>query len=947
MLTFARHLPTMSDGRRRLDESLGRLRRTIAALGIIVTLVLGSSQIALAQIRPGVTESAAHTANISGTVSTADGKAVAGADIKLLGPTVLSAITDQRGNFSFTSVPWGTYSVAVFSKLGNATKANVSVRGDVTVAIQYPAQSGLKTIAQVSTAGAGIHINTTSSAISSVTPSDFAFDGNTSWAQLLAPVPGVATSGVTIGGVNPVSSIAGAPQVPVILSLNGALPYETSTTLDGMPLQGVSASGSPGAGLDLGSLPLNAFDTADVVRGPGANAPSIVDSIGGSFVLHGPGKVQNTNYELSYSNDPYGGLVSNVKAAFRQGRLSATFIYGINDSPGPLGHAETLGGASYSPTTINGQAVQGSTVFYSQPKPNVYQSGTTLMYCCLEQSTYWSSYGGAAALSYDITPSITAQFFYAGSRSDQSDQYGYWPVQFTPSSASPAYSGSYAASPPGQANYLQMLDATDANPQQVATSLMEEKVTGSIGPGVLRLQALQFNSYDHQSDNGSPTSGMYHLWGTANVGTSSPGTPTAFNGTLESMTFPSQYQTFSQEAHNRDLLGSYALQVGSNSSAGISYSTSYYNNPNAFTLVYEGKPIFSDTQGSDISETTNEWRFHFDTNLLENLSIGASWYIANASFHIPQATNPNLRTDVPFDYSAPRLGIVYQPSHNVAVRASLGGGFALPQLYQLLGFAIQCQPTLCNETATNLNLKPEKSFGFDLGTDVRLSPSTALSFDLYNTNLYGQIFESTSVQTYQGKPLYIQQFGNIATSRMKGINLSVKHDPVKSLYWQGSLGFTRGYVVSVPAGFYDGLGGYPPAPCQKCVNQTVVPGLNFTSSTYSATVPYASGYGQLGYRWKPGDFVDVTATYYGNNNIYQTPNAFVVADAHAGYAFTPNFSLLADFRNFTGAYDYSIQRNYTSYLNPTIQGATGSWSGATYQLPYGPRALIVTGNFKV
>ena len=40
------------------------------------------------------------------------------------------------------------------------------------------------------------------------------------------------------------------------------------------------------------------FETADVVRGPGANAPSIVDSVGGSFVLHAPERWKRTRLRL-------------------------------------------------------------------------------------------------------------------------------------------------------------------------------------------------------------------------------------------------------------------------------------------------------------------------------------------------------------------------------------------------------------------------------------------------------------------------------------------------------------------------------------------------------------------------------------------------------------------------------------------------------------------------
>lgn len=276
-------------------------RPIFTGLAIVLFGLLIMAQPAIAQIAPGVTQSAAHTANISGTVTRSDGTPVGGADVRLNGPALLSTKSDERGGFSFRNVPWGTYQVIVTSALGTASRDNVVLNGDITVAIQYQAPNGLHTIAQVSTTGAGAHINVTSSSITSINPSEYAFQGNGTWTQLFAQVPGVAASGATGGGDSYYVSIVGNPQAPVVLSLNGALPYETSTTLDGMPLQGTSGAETylgAGSGVDLSNLPLNAFDTADVVRGPGANAPSIVDSVSGSFVLHAPGQVSANHFEI-------------------------------------------------------------------------------------------------------------------------------------------------------------------------------------------------------------------------------------------------------------------------------------------------------------------------------------------------------------------------------------------------------------------------------------------------------------------------------------------------------------------------------------------------------------------------------------------------------------------------------------------------------------------------
>jgi outer membrane receptor protein involved in Fe transport len=921
-----------------LPMPLSRTALSIALITLAASLVPIPT---FGQIAPGVTQSAAHTANVTGTVKDTEGRPVPGAGVSLVATVTLTTKADEHGIFIFRSVPWGTYQLLVSSPLGTVSQNNLTLNGDVNVAIQYQPKQ-LTTIAHVTTGGAGAHINVTSSSITSVSPSDYAFQGNSSWIPLLASIPGIAPSGVTIGGINPTSSVAGGPQVPVILSVNGALPYQTSTTLDGMPLQGTSFSGSPGGGFDLGSLPLNAFDTADVVRGPGANAPSIVDSIGGSFVLHGPGAVDRNHYELSISNDPYGGVVSNVKTAVRFGKLSATIAYGTNDSPGPLGNVSEMA-AWNTPTFINGLPVQGSIANYVEGAiPNTAKQINTLLYCCVNTTTAWYSHGGVASLLYQVTPHVTTQVLFAGAASSQNDMYGYWPVEFAPSAATPPYSGNLPPTASSGLSYPLLLSTSNYYPSKQSASLLEQKITASIGRGVLRLAALQLNSYYGQNGFVSPPSGQYTIWGTADIGANAPGVPTAFNGTRAQLSFPQQSQDFYGRTHNRDLLASYAFQLSPNSSAGLSYVTSFYNNPSDFNFYSEGAQLFSFIQKSDLSETTRETRLHFDTDVSAKFSVGLSWYITNATFHVPIPTKPNQMTDAQFSYSAPRLGAVWQANRDLAIRAAVGGGFALPQLYQLLGFSRTCAPTYCNETTANLHLQPEKSFGFDVGLDARIHRNTVLSLDLYRTNLYGQLFTTQSQSTYNGLPLYIVQYGNIATSRMEGINLDVRRDVPRGYYWRGTLGLTRGYVVNVPPGFYNDAS----VPCTSCLNQTVVPGINFNSATYAATVPYADAYAQIGYRWTPDTFLDVSAKYYGNNNIYLTLNPFTVVDLHTGYGLSKNFSLLAEYRNITGANGQSIQNYNYSYGVPTIKHATGFWSGGVWPIPYGPRSVVVTGNFK-
>jgi len=896
-----------------------------------------------AQIAPGVQQSAAQTATVTGTVVRSDGTPVIGADVQLIGSAVLSTKSDAHGVFDFTGVPYGVYKiVAIVATLGMASRENLAVRGDITAVIQYVAQSNtsrLKEIARVSTRSSGASINVTPASIASISPSDYAFQGNTSWRELLDRIPGVTVGGYLEGGQNGAQAIPEGPFNPITISINGALPYETSVTLDGMPLanSSISVSSCVGSGVDLSYLPMSTFDTADVVRGPGADAPSIVDSIGGSFVLHAPGQVDHNQFELSVSNDPYGGIVSNARAKLRLGRLSATIAYGANNSPGPFGSQNVIPGFTSTPSMVNSQFVLngGFAGFISNPNylNSTYQIRDSLLYCCVSFGTAWTQHNGAIALSYAITPSITAQIFYTGSSSLMQQPGNEFSVDFTPAAG---YSGSIS---PGASNRYIYVFGQGATIKQ-ASSLLEEKLTAYLGRGVVRLAALQNNSFDQEFAPLEPTNGQYTLWGSAtycnNPPSCSSSTPAIFNGTTESLTFsPFDYDTESW-TNNRDLLASYATQLGSRMSLGASYVTSYYNAPSWFRYPQIN---FGRSQSSAVSERTNEVRVHAGAEVSDRLSLDVSWYTAQGTYHVINPASPTTWTDSVFPYSAPRFGAVWHTSRDIAIRAAAGGGYALPPLNYLIGTngAPSCG-TYCAITLTNVNLTPERSFGFDLGTDIRFHHDTVLSLDFYHTNLYGQFFQATNLTgTYTGLPLYTTQYNNLAQSRFEGVNIDIRHDVSKGLYWHGALGLTRAYAVSVPAGFYDS-----PVTGPSSVNTYIVPGINFDGQ-FQSTVPYANGTAQLGYRWSPEKYVDLSPTYYGNNNSYFRP-AFLEFDAHVGYSLTKNISLLATFRNITGIYG----QNYQYISSDSIVGAP-TVAGIPYALfgmPFGPRSLIVTAYFK-
>jgi len=742
--------------------------------------------------------------------------------------------------------------------------------------------------------------------------------------------------------------------MPVQISIDGALPYETSTLVDDMPLISSSSAGGPaGHGTDLGLYPLNGFGAADVIRGPGANAPSIVDSIGGSFVLHAPGIVSKNHYDLSLSTDPYGGIVANAQAAIRWKKLSATVTYGVNDSPGPITTPGIQGFPYFSPSEIDGKpfsqyippcsppsCLYGGSLYNPNYVNGFYGTQSGFLMCCFDISSPWIQHSGSLSLNYALSPSMNAELFYAGEISQGPSAYYNCTDNFVPPTG---YTGKI---PAGQNIFNGSFYNAPGYSNQAA-SLLEEKVTAQFGRGLISLAALQNRTFSSYALSTS-TSATVQLFGGGTLN----GMPTIFNGGTYNVTFPCSVDSnYFSGSNNRDLLLSYTTLLGSDVHGGASYVQSYYNIPAQTLYSIPGVYSFSSSTPSAISQTTNELRVFFGGNPSEKTALDFSMYFTNANYHIPNPNVPskNIYTDARYSYAAPRLGFIWRPTASVAIRAAAGGGFAEAPLSDLVGSNGACtiSATTCNITLKNLNLQPEKSSAFDVGTDVRLRHDTILSFDLYRANLFGQIYNSTTftgVGTCPGNltaQCYVTQYGNLGHSRFEGILLDVRHNVPRGLYWSLSGGLTRGYLVSVPAAFYSSVGGTcNPSTGTNCQNLTVVPNVNFNGQ-FAASIPYAQGLGTLGYRWNGDKYINLVATYYGNNNTYFRP-AFVEWDGHVYFPLTKHTSLLATFRNITGIYDNTVQMFSPSSLSgaPTISGLPYPLYGEEY----GPRTVILTMN---
>jgi hypothetical protein len=168
-----------------------------------------------------------------------------------------------------------------------------------------------------------------------------------------------------------------------------------------------------------------------------------------------------------------------------------------------------------------------------------------------------------------------------------------------------------------------------------------------------------------------------------------------------------------------------------------------------------------------------------------------------------------------------------------------------------------------------LNVRPETSFGYDIGADHRLQGgTTVISGDLYLTNLHNQFLKTTYLDgVYNGAagpgPLFVTSYSNLSNSRYEGVELSINHAPPSGWGYlvQGSLMHDYPYDISAAeAAAYPGL----------------VSGVNFgpDSLLSNTRTPYSQGYAEINYR-SSGFYWNVGALYLGNNNSYNEP-AFAV-----------------------------------------------------------------------
>ncbi|HUN30344.1 MAG TPA: TonB-dependent receptor [Alphaproteobacteria bacterium] len=898
--------------------------------------------------------------SITGTVCNAGGAAIAGASVNLRPERGAAVRTDAHGRFTIANVPAGTYDITI-TKGGFVpyTYGGLVVPATAPLAITLAAAT-LDTLKQIATVhtSAGAAFNTSATAIQTLSQQTFVDQGQLQIGHVLDQIPGVVSA-------RPNSADAASPGSITSPNLRGALDYEKSTLIDGHPL----INGARG---DYPTMLVNSllFSDVEVVKGPTAYANEINYGIGGTlnFVTGAP------------SLTPQGALVAgfdNQSGSFGELRLSDTLFNGKlgylvalvrSGTDGPLNEYPayvTLPAGS----KVNGTAISGATTSstapagYSGPYPvpgslkssNPAAAYTTLVACCQHVTSTYQSNGELAKLAYHFSnvTTLTAGYIgiqgqYDGPSSSLTQLYS----TFTPGLAYDA-----TGTPFTNGGQFLLSNATTLPDQRLYDNepMFEAEMRSGVGADTVLARyysaVLERATYSDSTDPAAAYTLPLQLYGTAKLGAAT----SSFNGQSEEVTIPAA-SAYVNSMGDHDYLHGSSIEYEHpfESEDFISFA---YDADTMLTDSYKVAPNTGATQYSIAPGTRQD----MDNYLVRAvLQLGDKAQLTLANYYntyrttftpvSPSATAFVFQTTTS-THDDPRLGFVYRPSTDVAVRFSAGSSIApaYPSLVDNntttpaeLGAPTSGAYTISQNSGT---LKPETSFAYDLGTDARLPGGNILSVDTYLTNIWNQFATSVSdtgtTYTYQGVayPVYVSTNENLAQSRYEGVEVGLRRDPPVGYGYTFAGDLARAYAYNISGNFYlTAAGAYT-------TNLAVIPGTNYygNGSGYNGisnkSEAYSMGYAAIHRRGSWGQFAELGLTYYGSNNTFNIP-AYVVGHATYRQPIAKDTAIQVSADNLFGsnALKYVLYgANSAAIPAPLINGQVGLRG----DVPYGPTTLRV------
>lgn len=763
-------------------------------------------------------------------------------------------------------------------------------------------------------------------------------------ARLLDQTPGVISN-------HTASSNPAAPGVQTSPNLRGSLDYEKTTLIDGHPV----ATGRFG---DYVTTFLNTYALADVeiAKGPGAFAPLVVNGIGGTINFRTPDPTRRPVAAFDLVYDSQGGVLTHARASATTGKLGFVVDAVTYGTPGPFQNLPTTV-ALPAGSTVAGVGTIGATTSATPPggtpagpfpvpgaQNNPSNAYVRLAACCQRVD---SSFLGREELlkarwRFSDATSLTAAYLGTQSSFDLDG------AQLQTFGATLAPAGTpLALNPtthlPSNATELENEPLLEA---ELRTTLRDDTL-------VARAYAVSLNRFTGNAAGSpaTPFSGYLALTGSAPL--AAGGSTPTFSGQSALVTIPNVYSRTVEEDRVRGGSFAYEHPAGPNDyELAVDRIVSLTN---AYSVgAANGAAVFSASVPAGSSQTVTSvlGRATLRPGPFDALTLAAY----ATSYRNRFSTGP-LGSGFAFGEAAhaeldPRLGYTHRFRGTDAVLRFSAGSALTPPAFNVMSGVNQSPAALYRPGATSLTvtrnagglLRPETSFGYDLGGDVRLARDAVLSVDAYETTVRDQLVTTvtpsgsfTPPGAASAIPVYASSAANAGNARFWGLEAALRSDPRVGFGFIAQGAFTRAYAYAVSPSLYATAAG------PLTTNLAIVPGANYSSTgtgfngISNKGIPYAQGYAEAHYRTPADGLLLFGLTYYGSNNSYGLP-AFTVANAAL------RFPLLAP-RDRT-ALQISIDNLFASNPGQTIATDGGipvplanGRVGLVNALPVGPRVV--------
>ena len=668
---------------------------------------------------------------LQGTVRSGTGVPVAGALVKVSGPSSSTTTTDAKGTFTLT-VPQGIYTISVSRGGYNpAVLSNVVAVGGtslpVSVTINAEDLTSLRTIGNVSSnsRGSGSAINTGAASSSYVSGQTFATVANPQINSVLQRIPDVT-----------LQHMGSQPDVSIVLG--GLQPYETQVLVDGHPL----ALGQFGVWTSQ-YFPSYLIGGVETQSGPGNTTPFANIAVGGTVNLLTPGFTTRPSAEITTGVDNYASQFSNFLATGAVSKLQ--YVVGAGTSG--------LNGPYYQTNKCVVQATQSGALDNKPGNLGVIQ------YCGDASGSFFSK-GEVAKLRYNFSPATSFDLGFTGSWGGYSPQGTAW--------------GSYLGATkivgclpdaPGHctnpANSNLIGKTIDAYQWYLGSSvytnqeLFDGQFRTSLGNNTILVRPYLGNIEPEVITGGESQASTPELFSPVGgaVGATAPagGTPfsTACGNSFGSLTSPtgkvviingqqecfgSPYQTYEQDK----LYGST-----------FSFIHPFGNNLLDFTYDFHGQSTFAyinSPAGISVPFSTDRYStFSLTSQIAPIKNVGIDLGLYNTQWHVVgfKLANPSDTTSTALnglDRSVsrfdPHFALTFRPTNDVSYRAAVGSSATFPFVGDVSGLATYQPPAQSlgppfqnggTLTEKNPNLLPEVSIAYGLGADKRFGTATVVS----------------------------------------------------------------------------------------------------------------------------------------------------------------------------------------------------------------------------